>query len=178
MLRRCSGLAEIYQSRGELEKAMPLYQRLLQFDDEVVLGANITVSDVRHNLACLLRKMKKSDEAAKVGRLQDKGIGSHGEGPRSAPPTTEGGVLNGLALRLPKPEYPAEARFAGVSGTVVVQVTINEEGRVVRACAVHGHQLFWNVTERAAYAAQFAPTKLSGKPVRVTGVITYNFIRN
>jgi TonB family protein len=170
-------IAEIYQSRGELEKAMPLYQRLLKFDDEVVLGASMTVSDVRHNLACLLRKMKKPDEAAKVVSPPDKGIDGQVASSRTAPPM-QGGVLNGLALRLPKPEYPAEARFAGVSGTVVVQVTISEEGRVVRACAVHGHQLFWNVTERAAYAAQFAPTKLSGKPVRVTGVITYNFIRN
>ena len=27
-------LAEMYQSRGEFEKAVPLYQRLLKFDDE------------------------------------------------------------------------------------------------------------------------------------------------
>ena len=64
-----------------------------------------------------------------------------------------------------------------VSGKVVVQVTITEEGKVIRACAVKGDPLLWQVSERAAYAAEFAPTKLSGKPVKVTGVITYNFVR-
>jgi hypothetical protein len=29
----------------------------------------------------------------------------------------------------------------------------------------------------AAYQARFTPTKLSGKPVKVTGVITYNFVK-
>ena len=161
-------LAEIYQSRGEFEKAMPLYERLMMFDGEVVLAANITVTEARHNFACLLRKMKKPDEAAEIlSRGQDKGTGQ---------PPLIGGVLNLKALSLPKPGYPAQARAAGVSGTVVVQVTITEEGRVVRACSVQGHPLLWQVTEEAASAAKFAPTTLRGKPVKVTGVITYNFI--
>lgn len=174
-------LAEMYQSRGEFEKAVPLYQRLLTFDDEVLLGGNITVEDSRHSFACLLRKMKKPDEAANVERgFKYNDINQPpGDIARSisATPEMKGGVLNGKAISLPKPEYPPKARFAGVSGTVVVQVTISEEGRVIRACAVSGDALLWEVTERAAYAAKFSPTKLSGKPVKVTGLINYNFVR-
>lgn len=58
-----------------------------------------------------------------------------------------------------------------------MQVTINEQGRVVRACAIRGPALLWLVTERAAYLLEFAPTKLNGRPVKVTGVIAYNFFR-
>jgi protein TonB len=87
-----------------------------------------------------------------------------------------GGVLNGKAISLPKPAYPAIARQAHASGTVVVQVTIDENGSVISAAAVSGHPLLRGVAVQAARGARFSPTKLSGQPVKVTGVITYNFV--
>jgi protein TonB len=86
------------------------------------------------------------------------------------------GVLNGRAIRLPKPGYPALARNAHAAGIVVVQVTIDESGAVVSAHAIAGHPLLQAVSVAAAREAQFSPTKLCGEPVRVTGVITYNFV--
>ena len=88
----------------------------------------------------------------------------------------QGGVLNGKAITLPKPEYPDIARAAHASGTVVVQVLIDEEGTVVSAHAVSGHPLLQAAAVGAAREARFAPTKLSGQPVKVTGVIQYNFV--
>ena len=87
-----------------------------------------------------------------------------------------GGVLNGKALSLPKPPYPPIARAAHASGTVVVQVLIDENGNVVSAHAVSGHPLLQAVAVQAARSARFSPTKLSGQPVKVTGVIQYNFV--
>jgi protein TonB len=87
-----------------------------------------------------------------------------------------GGVLNGKAISLPKPAYPAIARAARAAGTVVVQVTIDENGNVVSAHAVSGHPLLQAVAVGAARQAKFSPTKLSGQPVKVTGVIQYNFV--
>jgi periplasmic protein TonB len=87
-----------------------------------------------------------------------------------------GGVLNGKAISLPKPAYPPIARQAHASGTVVVQVTIDENGGVISAHAVSGHPLLQAVAVAAARGARFSPTKLSGQPVKVTGVITYNFV--
>ena len=87
-----------------------------------------------------------------------------------------GGVLNGKAIALPKPEYPAIARAAHASGTVVVQVLIDEEGNVVSAHAVSGHPLLQSAAVAAAREARFKPTTLSGMPVKVTGVIQYNFV--
>src|SRR6266496_1276914 len=87
-----------------------------------------------------------------------------------------GGVLNGKALSLPKPPYPQIAKAAHASGTVVVQVLIDENGNVVSAHAVSGHPLLQAVAVAAARQARFSPTKLSGQPVKVTGIITYNFV--
>jgi len=98
--------------------------------------------------------------------------------PPPAPPRApiSGGVLNGKAISLPKPAYPAIARTAHASGTVVVQVVIDENGSVISAHAVSGHPLLTAVAVAAARGARFSPTKLSGQPVKVTGVITYNFV--
>lgn len=98
--------------------------------------------------------------------------------PAPTPPRApiSGGVLNGRAISLPKPAYPAIARQAHASGTVVVQVTIDENGSVISARAVSGHPLLQAVAVGAARQARFSPTKLSGQPVKVTGVITYNFV--
>lgn len=51
------------------------------------------------------------------------------------PKKCSGGVLNGKALSLPKPSYPAAARVVNASGAVNVQVTIDEYGNVVSATA-------------------------------------------
>jgi protein TonB len=98
--------------------------------------------------------------------------------PKPTPPRApiSGGVLNGKAISLPKPSYPPIARQAHASGTVVVQVTIDENGNVISAHAVSGHPLLQAVAVAAARGARFSPTKLSGQPVKVTGVITYNFV--
>ncbi|MDT5124302.1 MAG: periplasmic protein TonB [Acidobacteriota bacterium] len=87
-----------------------------------------------------------------------------------------GGVMNGKAISLPKPAYPPIAKAAHASGTVTVQVTINESGKVISAHAVSGHPLLQQSAVQAAYQARFTPTQLSGQPVKVTGVISYNFV--
>ncbi|HZI17353.1 MAG TPA: TonB family protein [Pyrinomonadaceae bacterium] len=93
---------------------------------------------------------------------------------RTAP--ISGGVLNGKAISKPQPPYPPIAKAARASGTVTVQITVDESGRVISASAVSGHPLLRAAAEGAARQARFSPTLLSGQPVKVTGVITYNFV--
>lgn len=88
------------------------------------------------------------------------------------------GVVNGNASSLPKPPYPAAAIAVNAQGEVVVQVTIDETGKVVSAKAAKGHPILKPAAERAAWQARFTPTLLSGVPVKVTGVIVYNFKRS
>ena len=93
-----------------------------------------------------------------------------------SPKTIPGGVLNARAIEVPEPIYPPAARTAGASGTVSVQVLIDESGRVVTARAVIGHPLLRSAAEQAARSARFSPTLLGGESVKVSGVINYNFI--
>jgi len=97
--------------------------------------------------------------------------------PAVKPPAISKGVLNGIAKDLPKPNYSATARQVGAQGQVSVQVTIDETGRVIWANAISGHILLRPEAERAARGARFSPTLLSDVPVKVTGVITYNFVK-
>ena len=92
------------------------------------------------------------------------------------PKTISGGVLNGKAISKPQPAYPAIAKAAKASGTVTVQVLVDESGNVISASAVSGHPLLKASAVAAARQAKFSPTLLSGQPVKVTGVITYNFV--
>jgi TonB family protein len=86
------------------------------------------------------------------------------------------GNLNGRALHLVQPPYPVLAIGAHVGGTVVVEIIINESGDVVSARAIAGHQLLQADSIAAARAAKFSPTKVCGEPVRVSGVIHFNFV--
>ena len=88
------------------------------------------------------------------------------------------GVVNGKATDLPKPPYPAAAIAMNAEGEVTVQVLIDELGKVISAKAVSGHPLLKREAEKAAFNARFSPTTLSKVPVKVTGVIVYNFKRH
>jgi protein TonB len=87
-------------------------------------------------------------------------------------------VLNSQALSLPPPNYPQMARNIRIQGTVIVQVLIDEKGNVVTAKATSGHPLLIPEAQRAALRARFSPTILGDNPVKVQGVITYNFVLN
>lgn len=89
--------------------------------------------------------------------------------------TVSGGVLNGKAISLPKPVYPPSARAVHATGTVVVQIIIDENGNVISASPVSGHPLLRAAAVSAARDAKFSPTKLGGEPVKVSGTISYNF---
>lgn len=102
---------------------------------------------------------------------------SNGEGISIAttPKTVSGGVLNGKATKLVKPAYPEAAKAVKAGGAVSIQVTIDESGNVISASAVSGHPLLRAASEEAALASTFSPTLLQSVPVKVTGIIVYNF---
>ena len=86
-----------------------------------------------------------------------------------------GGVLNGTAISLPPPAYPEAARRLRMSGIVTVEVVVDETGKVISAVATSGPAMLRDVAVQAALRARFSPTKLSGQPVKVSGLINYKF---
>lgn len=114
---------------------------------------------------------------ANVGSLEVK---VDSEPPPPAAPRTilkpvSGGVLNGTAINLPAPSYPESARRLRTSGLVTVEVIVDETGKVISAVATGGPMGLRDVAMQAALKARFSPTKLSGQPVKVAGLINYKF---
>ncbi|MEP7212236.1 MAG: energy transducer TonB [Acidobacteriota bacterium] len=92
------------------------------------------------------------------------------------PRLIRGGVVNGKAKYLAKPAYPSAAREARADGSVNVEILIDEDGKVVTAQAIDGAPLLHFAARSAACQSTFAPTLLSGTPVKVSGKLTYNFV--
>lgn len=84
-----------------------------------------------------------------------------------------GGVLNSKAIYMPLPEVPP----GDAVGTVMVQVLVDETGTVISARAISGPAQLHHAAVNAAKFARFTPTLLMGEPVKVSGTLTYNFVR-
>jgi len=84
-----------------------------------------------------------------------------------------GGVLNGMAVRLSRPIYPPMAKQIGASGEVRVQVAVDGNGNVISARAVSGHPLL-----RAAAESAARQSKMRSDAANSTGQIVYNFRNN
>jgi len=152
--------------------------KLAEMDGDADKKADYTnQADEAQRQTSLLSEMKKVEILTLVAPHTENG----GEAP-PPPPTPEvksitvsAGLLNGKAINKPAPSYPANALAARAYGTVAVQVLIDEDGKVVSAQAVSGPPLLQQAAVDAAYQAQFAPTMLSGQPVKISGVLTYDF---
>ena len=87
-----------------------------------------------------------------------------------------GGILQSKTINESSPAYPKYGKDARVSGKVAVKVLVDEDGRVLKAHAQTGFGMLPEAAEKDALETRFPPTRLSGQPVRVTGVIMYNLV--
>jgi TonB family protein len=85
-------------------------------------------------------------------------------------------VLQGMAIKKVNPRYPMVAKQVNAGGPVLVQVTIGEDGRVVEAKIVGGNRLLRSAVLDAARQWVFTPTTVNGVPIKVQGILTFNFI--
>lgn len=115
------------------------------------------------------------DEKAPAGRQAAAEASKPDGGGEASKVPLSAGVLNGKALRLPVPSYPAAARNSGAQGRVVIEVTIDEHGKVIEARAVSGHTFLQPAALQAARQARFTPALLSGQPIKYKGTINYVF---
>lgn len=84
------------------------------------------------------------------------------------------GVRNHRIMCGVLPEYPQSLKNK-LSETVIVRVSINEDGEIADASVIQGRAEFRKSTIRAAHQTRFVPQLLGGQPVRVFGVIIYEF---
>lgn len=74
-----------------------------------------------------------------------------------------------------KPVYPAEAKKAGLKGTVVLEITVDKDGKVEDTKVLRSAEGFDQAAIDAVKQWEFEPTVLEGKAVPVIMTVTVNF---
>jgi protein TonB len=72
-------------------------------------------------------------------------------------------------------KYPAVAKAARASGTVVVEALVDEKGYVRCARGISGHPLMRRAAINAALEWKFTPLEEFGHPTRMIGRIAFHF---
>jgi len=166
----CSLVGEHWESPGELAKpSLVLYHVVVLSDEATPVKTHVLINAMDGSVFRVSKEEHRDEEDPGYA------LTTSGNNPRKLK-TIEGGVLNGKAASMPAPQYPAIARDAHVTGSVNVRVVIDGDGNVVEATAISGHPLLRAAAQAAAKEAKFAPTKLSGEPVLVSGSLVYNFV--
>jgi bla regulator protein blaR1 len=167
----CSLVGERWSSQEETAKpSLVLYHVVILSGDESAPVTNHVLVNAVDGTIFKTEERRREDETT-----QNLGY-ARTEAGVTTRRAIEGGVLNGKAANLPAPEYPAIARPAHVSGSVQVRILIDEDGNVIGAEAVSGHPLLRAAAVSAAREAKFTTTRLQGEPVKVSGVLVYNFV--
>jgi TonB family protein len=165
-------LGEYYRARRDFAHGQPAYSRALKTYGKHLGVASAEFERTSEAYSCMGYDTTKYDVFGDINSIWQ--LLATPDGPKQAPAGT---ILNGRALSLPKPDYPDAARANRLSGRVIVKVKIDETGTVVSAKDMCGGPPYLSESSvRAAYGARFTPTKLSGKPVSVYGIIQFNFV--
>lgn len=94
---------------------------------------------------------------------------------KSADSIVDVGSLKDLAIKLAVPLYPAFERTRRTEGVVTVQVTLDENGKVIEATATSGPKTLRQFAEDAIKKSRFNPAKVNDQPVKSRGYVAYNF---
>jgi TonB family protein len=166
-------LGHLYELHGDYDKAERVFARFVELDE----GLKVAQPDDRGvallRLGCLMRKKKKDEEASRLQARAEEIFDSVSAGRGKI---TEDNTINGKTISKPQPAYPAEAKKVRAQGKVRVRILVSESGMVLSACGEGPDSSLERSSELAAYSARFTPTMVNGKPVKVKGIITYNFV--
>jgi TonB family protein len=85
------------------------------------------------------------------------------------------GSLKNYAVKLAMPIYSAIDRQRNVQGIVTVEISLDEEGKILSVKAVSGPPSLRNAAEEAARKSKFKAVTVGEKTIKATGFINYNF---
>jgi TonB family protein len=162
---------ETHEKLGNSQKAISDYQKVVDLDASNEL-AKAYLQRLQAEQAKLTQPATTNTQAP-----QNKETTKVTE-PSKTPQIVEMGQLNALAVNLVKPVYPEIARKTNVAGTVTVQISLDEEGKVVSAKATEGPAMLRSTAEDAARKSKFKSAMSGDKPIKATGFILYNFKAN
>ena len=158
-------LARLHEKQGQPDKSLPFFQRALDVKEKALGPNHKEVGDLLDMYACAMKQAGREKEADEIQKRAYKIL--RGD--------ETGIVLQGSAIHREVPTYPMAARQAKIIGKMIVEVTVDEAGKVIDARAKCGPDIFATESIEAARKWRFTPTTLSGRPVKVIGTITFNF---
>jgi TonB family protein len=91
------------------------------------------------------------------------------------PPRISSGVMAGNLISHIDPIYPADAKAAGIQGTVILRAVISKEGRVQDLKVVTGPKELIDSAIDAVKQWVYKPYLLNGEPTEVQTTITVNY---
>jgi TonB family protein len=94
--------------------------------------------------------------------------------PSLAAPVSQG-ITPGKLLSKVEPVYPQAAKMQGVAGTVVVEMTITEDGKVRNVKQISGVPILAQAASDAIRKWRYSPFLLNGKPLEVQKQISVVF---
>jgi TonB family protein len=164
-------LAAFYQKIGRPAASLPIYQRVIALQEKNFGPEGQPLVDTLELCACALRQDKNLAEASEMERRA--ALIERKAKPNIFPVT--GGLLQGKAIHKEQPLYPPAAKSKRLSGAVLIKVEVDETGVVTDAKILCGADLLAVSSREAALKWRFAPTLLNDQPVKVIGVLTFNF---
>jgi TonB family protein len=168
-------LASFYARGKNFDKADEFYLKAYALAIKNFAKESKEFEQIDDSRICLRGAQKLSDEKEKIFEEAKTKIFKEAHAEKSET-TGKSEVINGKAVSLPQPAYPDEAKQQRLSGTASIKVKIDEQGNVIEAKSICRTDVLGKAAEEAALKAKFSPTIFNGKPVKVTGFITYNFI--
>lgn len=159
-------LGAFYDTTQDYKKAAEFYGRSLAVKEKVLEPSNTQIVNLLFKYGCALTEAgQKAKGKAQLDRAE-----------KVVPSTPlNQGVIQGTAIVREQPLYPTEARRAKISGKVVIEVVVDQCGRVVKASKVSGRGELGPAAIQAAERWRFNPTTVNDLPVKVIGTITFNF---
>ncbi len=167
-------LAAYYQKIGKPGKSLPIYQRMLTIRERAFGEISNQYKDTLEQCACATEQNAKDIKTPEADKLWEHARYIE----QQLDPSIEYAkdeVLKGTATKKVQPEYPRVALSERLGGRVLVKVLIDENGRVLEAKRLCGPDLLVPVSEIAASKWEFSPTVHKGNPIKVQGILTFNF---
>lgn len=172
-------LAERYA--GVLEHGISMLQKALQIDpqyDDAMAYTNLLIregADLRDTPEEYRRDVEMADEWVQKA-LESKKM----KAAAIATPTPQrirvgGNVQSANLIRKVAPVYPADAKSAGIQGTVRFTAVIARTGVIQTLTLVSGHPSLVDAAQQAVQQWIYKPTLLNGQPVEVVTQVDVNF---
>lgn len=96
------------------------------------------------------------------------------ETPKSESPMAVGSLIEYATKRV-NPVYPSAARNIRMTGTVRIDVLVDEDGKVVEVQNTNGPSMLQRAALDAIRKWQFKPFIRDGQPVKAAGFVSFNF---